>query len=75
MNNGKEFSSLDGVTCSYVTSALTSFSFYQDSDKPKGIGFLEALKDPNHLKTILIAPGIMRSLKFKTKGMVEPGNY
>ena len=41
-----------------VTSALTSFSFYQDSDKPKGIGFLEILKNPIYLKIILITPGI-----------------
>ena len=33
MNNGKTFSSLDGVVCSY--SALTSFSFYQGTDKPR----------------------------------------
>ena len=39
-----------------VTSALTSFSFYQDTDKPKSIGFLETLKHPIHLKIISITP-------------------
>ena len=53
-NNDKTFSSLDGMTCSY--SALTSFSFYQETDKPKGIGFLETLKNPIYLKMILITP-------------------
>ena len=33
MNNGKAFSSLDGMACSYQ--CLTSFSFYQDTDKPR----------------------------------------
>ena len=32
-DNGKAFSSLDGTACSYT--ALTSFSFYQDIDKPR----------------------------------------
>ena len=50
-----------------VTSALTSFIFYQVTDKPKGIGFIEALKNPIYLKIILITPGIIWSLKFKTK--------
>ena len=27
--------------------ALTSFSFYQDTDKPKGIGFFWDLQKPN----------------------------
>ena len=27
-----------------VTSALTSFGFFQDSVKPRGIGFIETLK-------------------------------
>ena len=59
------------------TSALTSFSFNQDTDKPKGIRFPETLKNPIHLKIILIAPGIISNLilKFKTKRMVELLNY
>ena len=40
-----------------VTSDLTSFSFYHDSDKQKGIGFLQTLKDPIYLKIVLITPG------------------
>ena len=32
------------MTFHAVSNALTSFSFYRDSDKPKGIGFLETLK-------------------------------
>ena len=35
-----------------VTSAL--ISFYQDTDKPKGIGNFETLKNPIYLKIILI---------------------
>ena len=58
-----------------VTSSLTSFRFYQDSDNPRGIGFLETLKNPIYLKIILIASGIKRSLKFKTKKIVELENY
>ena len=42
-----------------VTSAMTSFSFYQDPDKPKGIGFLETLKNPFYLEINIITPGIM----------------
>ena len=57
MNNGESFSSLDGRDT--VTSALTSFSIYQDSDKPRGIGFLETLKHQIYIKIILITPGIM----------------
>ena len=37
-----------------VISALTSFGFYQDSDKPRGVGFLVTLKKPIYLKIILI---------------------
>ena len=58
-----------------VTSALTSFSFCQDFDKPKGAEFLETLKNLIYLKIILITSGIMQSLKFETKRMVELGNY
>ena len=49
------------MACHAATSALTSFSFYQDTDKPKGIGFLETLKHPTYLTTILITPGIINS--------------
>ena len=33
IDNGKAFSSLDGMACSYT--ALISLSFYQDTDKPR----------------------------------------
>ena len=46
---------------------MTSFSFYQANGKSKGIGFLETLKSPIYLRINLIAPGIISSLKFKTK--------
>ena len=65
MNNGKAFSSLDSMACSYQCS--DQFSFYQGTDKPKNIGFLETLKHPIYLKIISITPGIIWSLKFKTK--------
>ena len=42
-----------------VTSAQTSFSLYQDSDKPRGIGFLKILKNSIYLEIILITPGII----------------
>ena len=42
-----------------VTVALTSFSFCHDTDKAKGIGFLETLKDRLYLKIILITPRII----------------
>ena len=42
-----------------VASALISFSFFQDFDKPKGIGFLETLKNPFYLEINIITPGIM----------------
>ena len=58
MKNGKTFSTIDDIWHA-VTSALTSFSFYQDSGKPKGIGFLETLKNPILLEIILIMPGII----------------
>ena len=60
-----------------ATSALTSFSFYQDTNK-QGIGFPETLKNPANLfkNIILITPGIIWSLKLKKKkkkngGIVE----
>ena len=40
-----------------VTSALTSF--YHDTDKPKGIGNFETLKNPIYLKIILITPTVI----------------
>ena len=51
-----------------VTSALTSFSFYQDSDKPKGIGFLETSKNPIYFKIILITLGIKSQIQNKENG-------
>ena len=42
MDNIEAFSSLDSIACSYQYS--DQFNFYQDTDKPKGIGFLETLK-------------------------------
>ena len=36
------------MSCHAATIALTSFSFYQDTDS-QGIGFLEALKNPANL--------------------------
>ena len=63
------------MTWHAVTSALTSFSFYQDSDKPRGIGSLKTLKKPIYFKIILITQGVTQSPKFKTKRMVQLGNY
>ena len=45
MNNGKAFSSLDGIW-HVATSALTSFSFYQDTGKPR-YGISWDLKKPS----------------------------
>ena len=53
-----------------ATSALTNFSFYQDTDSPKGIEFLETLKNSIYYKKILIIQGII-CLKFKTKNTEE----
>ena len=47
MNNGKAFSSLDGMASSYQC-YQTSFSFYQELTS-QGIGFLETLKNPANL--------------------------
>ena len=44
MNTDKAYSSL--MAWHAATDAETSFSFYQDTDKPKGIGLLETLKNP-----------------------------
>ena len=55
MDNIEAFSSLDSIACSYQYS--DQFNFYQDTDKPKGIGFLETLKKPVYLKIGLITPG------------------
>ena len=57
------------------TSALTSFSFYKDTDQVEDIGFLKTLKNPIYLKIILMTLGIIYSLKFKTKRMVKLWNY
>ena len=57
MDNIEAFSSLDSIACSYQYS--DQFNFYQDTDKPKGIGFLETLKNPIYLKIVLITPGII----------------
>ena len=54
-----------------ATSDLTSFSFYQDTGKPKDIGFLETLRNPIYKKIILIRQGIIWSLKFKVRTMEE----
>ena len=43
-NNDEAFSILDGMACSYQS--LTSFSFYQDTKRPKGNGFCETLENP-----------------------------
>ena len=58
------------VVTSGLVPLVASFSFYQHSEKPKGIGFLETLKNPIYLKIILIIPEIL-SPKLKTKRMVE----
>ena len=55
------------MTWQAVASALTSFSFYLDTDKLKGLEFFETLKNRIYLKTILVSQGIICSLKFKTK--------
>ena len=62
MDSGKAFPSLDGMACSYQC-----LSFYQGNDKPKCIGFLETLKNQTCQKITLMTPGIIRSLKLKTK--------
>ena len=63
MNNGKVFSSLDGMICSYQCS--DQFHFLPGY----GIGFLETLKDPVNLlkNNLLIKPGIIWNLKFEKK--------
>ena len=61
MNNGKAFSSLDGMACSYQCS--DQFQFLPGHWPAKRYWIL---KKPN-LKIILITPGIIWSLKFKTK--------
>ena len=38
---------------------MTSFNFYQSTDKPKGIGFIETFKNPIYEKIILITAGII----------------
>ena len=66
MNNGKAFSSLDGMACSYQCS--DQFQFLPDTDKPRyWISWdLEKIQSI-YLNIILITPGIIWSLKFKTK--------
>ena len=61
MNNSKAFSSLDGMACSYQCS--DQFQFLPGHWPAKRYWIL---KKPN-LKIILITPGIIWSLKFKTK--------
>ena len=48
-----------------ATSALTSFSFYQGTAKPKRFWIFETLKDPIYEIIILIIPGISLKLKIK----------
>ena len=43
------------MACYAAIIALTSLSFYQDTDKPKGIGFFETFKNPIYQKIILMA--------------------
>ena len=50
-----------------ATRAMTSFTFYEDTCKPKGIGLLETFKNPTYWKIILITAALIRSLKLKTK--------
>ena len=61
MNKGKTFSSLDGMACSYQCS--DQFQFLPGHWPAKRYWIF---KKPN-LKIILITPGIIWSLKFKTK--------
>ena len=65
INNDEAFSILDDMACSYQS--LTSFSFYQDTEKPKGNGFRETLKNPIYQKIILIAPEIREVSNSKQK--------
>ena len=67
MNNSKAFSSLDAMACSYQCSNQFQFLSGHWPAKRHWI-----LKKPN-LKIILITPGIIWSLKFKTKRMAELG--
>ena len=50
-----------------AASVLARSSFYRDTGKPKGLGFLETFKNLIHSKIILVTPGIIRSLKLKNK--------
>ena len=58
MNNGKAFSSLDDMACSYQCSE--QFQFLSGHWQAKVLDFLRPEKtQPIHLKTILITPGII----------------
>ena len=50
---------------------LWSVSICKDTDKPKGIGFLETLHNPIYLEIILITPGIETQNNKKDDGIVE----
>ena len=65
MNNGKTFSSLDGKACSYQCS--DQFWSLPLLWKTKRYWISWDLKKPNLFEKILITPGIIWSLKFKTK--------
>ena len=43
MNKDNAFSSLNVIACNYQRSV--QFQFYQDTDKPEDIGFLETLEN------------------------------
>ena len=42
-----------------ATRAMTSFTFYQGTGKPKGIGFFETFKNPIYYLIILKTAGIL----------------
>ena len=66
MNNGKVFSCLDGMACSYQSS--DQFQFLPGLWQVKRYWVSWDLKNnPIYLKIILITPRIIWSLKFKTK--------
>ena len=72
MNNGRAFSSLDGMACSCQCS--DQFQFLPEHWPAKRYWISWDFKKPIYLKIILIIPGIIWSLKFKTKkngGSVE----
>ena len=72
MNNGKTFSSLDGMACSYQCSDQSQF--LPGHWQAMVLDFLRPSKtQPIYLKIILITPRIIWSLKFKKKKKKKNG--